>query len=57
MEKEQERRASDPVAITPGMVKAGVEAMWGYLEPDESVLRDGVAKIYRAMERARRQSF
>ena len=38
------------------MIEAGVAAMLGYLEPDESVMRAGVIEIYLAMELAYRQS-
>ena len=47
---------SEDVEVTPEMVEAGLEEMWGYLEPDQERMREGVAVIYRAMERARRES-
>ncbi|MGH7039286.1 MAG: hypothetical protein ACREE4_13335 [Stellaceae bacterium] len=56
MNRKPQSDSSDPIEITPGMIKAGVEAMWGYLEPDETVLREGVIEIYLAMELAHRQS-
>lgn len=56
MNGKPEHDSTAPIEITPGMIKAGVEAMWGYLEPDETVLREGVIEIYLAMELAHRHS-
>jgi hypothetical protein len=56
MQKKPEHDSTDAIEITAGMIKAGIEAMLGYLQPDETVMRAGVVEIYLAMELAHRQS-
>ena len=56
MQKKPESDSIDPIEITAGMIRAGIAAMAGYLNPDEIVMRAGVVEIYLAMALAQRRS-